>query len=600
MVYRALSVILAFTLALHVAPSVAWSQNNSAVRIGMLEIEGKLPGRPSEFAWLAGDGQLTLRELVDTLERTAERNDIDVLVIRLKDAELQRTQIEEVGEAIRRARKNGRTVHVFAEHYTPAEILLGSYADTMIVQKGGAVIFPGLYMEEMYLADTLGWLGVKADYVQVGDFKGAAEAMTNAKPSPQWEQNISQLLDGMYHTMRQDVMQGRNMSEEQLDAAMRKIWVGTAEEGIKAGLIDVQVDLPELGKHLAPGREARFVTIEPAKTKRRDVDSSNPFAAITQMMEMFTKQPRHRPTGPTIAVLHVDGAIVDGDSTAGGLFGSASVGSRTIRNALEEIRAEDQIKGVIVRIDSPGGSATASEVMWQGLRRVAEVKPVWVSIGSMAASGGYYVAVGGDRIYINPSSIVGSIGVVGGKLAMGGLYEKLGINVVGRGRGPMAEMFATDKPWSPEQREMVRSKMTEIYELFTQRVEQGREGIDLSKTAEGRLFTGLQAKELKMVDKIGGLEAAIEDLAGEVKLAKYDVMHYPGPKSLDQLLEQIFGGFTSAQAPAGGMITGELLNVLGQAIGPKAWPAVAAQLEAMAQLRREPAVLVSPRVLIFH
>jgi protease IV len=593
-------VLVAWVITLALLPGAILAQDKQA-RIGMLEIEGKIAGRPSEFAWLAPDGRPTLLELLGVLEKAAARDDLDVLVVRLKDAELQRTQIEEIGEAMRRARGSGRKVHLFAEHYTPAEILLGAYADSMIIQKGGAVIFPGLYTEEMYLAETLAWLGVKADFVQVGDYKGAAEALVNREPSPAWEENISQLLDSMYQIMRRDVMRGRKMTEQQLDDAMKRVWVATAEEGIKAGLIDAQVDLPELGKHLTGQAEPRFVTIETAPKKDRDIDTSNPFAAIGAIMEMFSKRPRHKPTGPTIAVLHIDGPIVDGDSSAAGLFGGATVGSRTIRNALEEIRAEKQIGGLIVRVDSPGGSATASEVMWQGIRRVAEVKPVWVSVGAMAASGGYYVSVAGDRIYVNPSSIVGSIGVVGGKLALGGLYEKLGINVVGRGRGPMSDMFSSARPWSDEQRRLVRGKMTDIYELFTSRVAQGRKQIDLSRTAEGRLFTGERALELKMADKIGGLESAIEDLAQHAGLDTWDVMHYPGPRGFDELLKDLFGGLGGAQASVpGSLLRSELMGVLAQAIGPAAWPAVAAQMEAMAQLQREPAVLVSPRVLIFR
>jgi protease IV len=589
--------LVALILALLIPLAPSWAQN----RIGMLEIEGKVRGRPGEFDWLASKPSPTLRDLVQLIEGSASRGDIDVLVIRLKDAELDRTQIEELGEAMARARKTGRTIHLFAEHYTPAEILLGTYADSTIIQTGGAVAFPGLYMEELYLAETLAWLGVKADFVQVGDYKGASETMSNRAPSPEWEENISQLLDSMYQIMRRDVKQGREMSDDELDRAMKAVWMGTAEQGIKAGLIDAQVDLPALGKHLAKRDDPKFVQLEAAAAKNTQMDSSNPFAAISAMMEMFTKTPRQKPTKPTIAVLHVDGPIVDGDSTAGGLFGSASVGSRTIRNAMEEIRGEDQIKAVILRIDSPGGSATASEVMWQGVRRLAEKKPVWVSIGSMAASGGYYVAVAGDRIYVNPSSIVGSIGVVGGKMSLGGLYDKIGINVVGRGRGPMSGMFASAEVWNDEQRALIRAKMSDIYELFTSRVSQGRKGIDLSRTAEGRLFTGVNAIDLNMADRIGGLDTAIDDLASHVKLAEFDVLHYPGPRGLDELLEDMFSGFgASARTPRGRLLAAELVAGLGQAIGPRHWPAIAAQLEAMSQLRRQPAVLVSPRAIIFR
>jgi protease-4 len=315
-------------------------------------------------------------------------------------------------------------------------------------------------------------------------------------------------------------------------------------------------------------------------------------------MKALSESPHHAPKGPAIAVLHIDGAIVDGDSAAGGLFGEQCVGSRTVRNALEDMRSEVKIKGVVVRIDSPGGSATASEVIWQGIRRVAEKKPVWVSVGSMAASGGYYIAVSGNKIYVNPSSIVGSIGVVGGKFAMGGLYDKLKVRVVERSRGPMGGMFTSVTPWSPEQIEQVRSKMRRTYDLFTSRVAGGRKGIDLGRTAEGRLFAGQKAIDLKMADQLGGLADCIEDLADELKLDEYEVLDYPGPKSLQEMMEDIFGKFAMAPGARSPALAGELGAVMREVVGASSWGQVRDSLGAIMQLRREPVVLTMPRALI--
>src|SRR5690606_18359825 len=201
--------------------------------------------------------------------------------------------------------------------------------------------------------------------------------------------------------------------------------------------------------------------------------------------------------------------------------------------------------------NSPGGSAIASESIWLGLERIAESKPVWVSVGSMAASGGYYIAVAGERIYVNPSSIVGSIGVVGGKPVLGGTYDKRNINVVSRDRGPAASLMSTVEPWTEQQRTLVRERMTETYELFVERVKAGRRDIEIEKTAEGRLFAGRKAIELNMADRLGGLDVAIRDLAEELSLAegRYDVMHYPGPKSIEEMLQEMLGGF-GLSAPA--------------------------------------------------
>ncbi|MFN0131943.1 MAG: S49 family peptidase [Phycisphaerales bacterium] len=565
--------------------------------IGLITIEGTPTERPAPLAWLLGTAEPTLHDIIDAIGIGASDGN-DHLVIRLRDASLTATQVQEIGAAIKRARSGGGKVTVFAEGYDATGLLLGSYADSTIIQSGGEVSLPGLFMEEMYLADTLAWIGVKADLVQVGDYKGANEMFVNSAPSKAWDQNINGLLDGLYANLRAELKRGRGLSDERLDSAMKTAWMATADDAIKAGLIDKAVDFPDLGKAVTGGASADWHEVAVGTEGELTMDTGNPLMAMTAMMSLLTKEPPNKAKSPTIAVLHIDGAIVDGDSTEGGFLGSEStVGSRTIRNALESIREQEMIKGVVVRIDSPGGSATASEVIWQGLRRVAAEKPVWVSVGSMAASGGYYIAVAGDTIYVNPSSIVGSIGVVGGKISMGGLYDMLKVKVVGRGRGPMAGMFDTTRPWTPDELAMVRGKMKQTYDLFTSRVSAGRKGIDLDTTAEGRLFTGHVAIERKMADKIGGLEDAVSDLAASLRMESYEVMHFPGAKSIPQLMDEMFGVSSSRVRAGGGS---DVVAAARMMLGEPAWRDLTRSWSALMQLRREPVVLAMPRTIRFR
>jgi protease-4 len=584
---------LAVSLALAAAPALGQD------KLGLIELTGSPRERPGDLAWLLGSTDPTLREITSAIEDAASDDKIGTVVIRLKDAELNRTQVEEIGAAIKAAREAGKKVAVYAENYGPPELLLASYATKAIIQTGGEVSLPGLHMEEMYLADTLAWLGVKADMVQIGDYKGADEMFVNAAPSKPWDQNITQLLDSLYGVMRAHLESGRHMSEEQLDKAMQAAWMADADEAVKVGLLDEADDLPALGKALTGKDDPEWVELDVGAEPATKMDSMNPFTALSELAKLITSKPDHTPKGPTIAVLHIDGTIIDGDSSEGGLLGGeGSVGSRTIRNSLEDIRDQADVKGMVVRIDSPGGSAVASEVMWQGIRRVAEKKPVWVSVGSMAASGGYYTAVAGDKIYVSPSSIVGSIGVVGGKMALGGLYDKLKIRVVERGRGPMADLESSVSPWTPDQLNQVRAKMTRTFELFKKRVAMGRKDIDLSKTAGGWLFCGQKAIDMKMADEIGGLDDCIADLADTLKIKDYDVMDYPGPKGIHEILEDLFkGGVASRRVQSGG-IAADLLATLEQVVGPKAWPNVRASLGSMLLLRDHPVILAMPRALI--
>jgi protease-4 len=423
--------------------------------------------------------------------------------------------------------------------------------------------------------------------------------MTRSAPSKAWDENINQLLDSLYANQRAALKSGRNMDDAKLDEAMKAAWMANGDDAVKTGLVDSQIDLPLLHDTVAKQAglsETRITNLTKSDTEI-DLESANPFTLLSQIM----KPQQQTITGETIAILHIDGTIVDGDSKSG-FSGDKSVGSRTVRNAIEDILDESLIKGVIVRVNSPGGSAIASEIMWQGLKRLAAKKPVWISVGDMAASGGYYVLAAGSRVYVNPSSIVGSIGVVGGKISMGGLYEKLKVHTVSRSRGPMASMFDSSSPWNDEELKTVKNKMSETFDLFKKRVAEGRHGIDLAKTAGGWLFAGQKAIDLKMADRLGGLHEAIADMKKELNLEDAEVADYPPAPSLGDVLEDMFGG--QAAAPlnfAAPMATEAQLASAGRLLfGDATWQQLAQSANGLLQLRKEPVLLMHPGVLVIR
>ncbi len=567
--------------------------------VAMLEVTGDPPAAAGPMS-MFGEGSPTLSDYISALHDAAADDELEGVIVRVKDAVLTTSEIEEIGQAMGVARDSGKAVYLFAENYGTGELLLGSYADEVILQQGGSVSLPGLYMEEMYLADTLEWLGLRADFVQIGDYKGADETITRSSPSEAWEENISGLLDSMYANMRRILMEGRGLDERGMDRAMEEVWWADGPRAIGAGLIDAEVDLTELFDHIGASARERGWSGEKVAYRgelgpdEAGMDYSNPLLLFAELF----KPARRQTTGPTIAVLHVAGAIVDGDSTPAGPFGGASVGSRTIRNAIKAIAKDENIEGVVVRIDSPGGSAIASEVIWQGLRRLSADKPVWVSVGSMAASGGYYIAVGGEKIYVDESSIVGSIGVVGGKISYGGVLDKVKVRVVGRARGPHAAMSSPTSGWDDRDKALIRERMLETYERFTARVEAGRPGIDLDKTAEGRLFLGRDAVALKMADEVGTLDDALRDLADSLGLDTFDVMDFPEPPSLDELISNAFGGFLLS--PIGSDALREKLALARAALGDERFRALRDAAAMGAMLSREPVLLTSPGILLFR
>lgn len=591
---RTLFVLLVsiLVLALHAAASPAQEK-----RIGWIVIDGPIAERPEPLAWLLGpDAPPTLRDMTASIEAAAAREDIPSLVMHLKDFQSDFSQVLALGAAMDRVRDAGKTVHLFSENYGPMELLLGASADEVIMQRGGMVSFPGLYSEELYLADTLSLVGLQADLIQIGDYKGAADQMARNSASPEWSANIDALLDDLWAQMGERLRRGRRLSEAQWRQVLDRGWSADADLAIELGLVDAAIDVVELKDHVAAAAGTNLITQDLAPAGERSaLDFNNPFAVLAMLMQ----EPDHTPTRDTIAVIHIDGPIVDGESTDAGLFGGATVGSRTIREALYDIEKEDLVRGVVVRIDSPGGSAIASEIIWQGLRRLAERKPVFVSVGSMAASGGYYVAVGGDRIYVDPASIVGSIGVVGGKIVLGGLFEKIDLGVTPRGRGPHAALLSSTRPWDEAERALVRAEMQSIYDLFTKRVTQGRgERVDLAKIAEGRLFTGRQAVANGMADGIRDFDETIAALAAEVGVdeGEYDVMTWPGPRSLMEMLESMMPMLKSPSvaAPFSPLPTEAVRALIGEA----AWESVRDALNALVLLRDRRVLLIAPRAII--
>jgi protease-4 len=321
---------------------------------------------------------------------------------------------------------------------------------------------------------------------------------------------------------------------------------------------------------------------------RESVDLSNPFGLLATLM----RKSQPVTDKPTIAIIPAAGVIVDGDG-ASGMFSEEGVGSEAMRKAFRTAARDENVKAVVIRIDSPGGSALASEVMWQAARHCAESKPVIVSVGSMAASGGYYLASAGDKIYADPSAIVGSIGVVGGKFVMKDLYKKLGVHAETFSKGKNAGLFTSNEPWTDSQRTMVTNWMKQTYDQFTRRIMKmrGDKIADIDKVARGRIFLAPQAKKLGLIDEIGGLDDAIAYAAKKANLdaGDYDVRVLPEPKTLVDYL-------TSNGADAAMHIrpTIQIDSPLLRSLLPMLQGPAGRQLQLLQLLQNHPVVLMTP------
>jgi protease-4 len=564
----------------------------SEPKVAYIDLDRPIAEKPASFV-LFGDTNITLQSLLKRLHQARDDKEIRAVLINIGDTEFNLSQAQEMRDALGELNKAGKRTFFYADSYATDSYVAASGASDICTLSGGEVMMPGVGMELMFAKGLFDKLGVKADYIQIGQYKGADEAMTRTEPSKEFAGEINKLLDSLYSQIIEGIAYHRNLQRSAVEDAINGV-VMTAKVAKERGFIDHLVDQDGLRDLMKKelGREVDLVH-DYGEPQRKEVDFSNPFAMLG---ELFGKQKKtvedHK---PAVALIYADGVIVDGEADDG-LFGGGQIGGDDLRKALRMAARDEDVEAIVIRIDSPGGSALASEVMWQAVRRAAKEKPVIISVGSMAASGGYYLASAGDYIFADPTGIVGSIGVVGGKFVFKDLFDKLGLTTSTFIRGKNADLFGSNQPFTEQQRRLVTNWMKQTYEQFTDRVmtTRGRKIKDIDQVAHGRIFAAKQARELGMVDELGGLEKAIAYAADRAKLKSgaYEIKTLPPQRSLIDLLR---GDGAEAKTPVPDLSLAQdsILRVL-----PRATARLAIQQLQILQLFRDrPVALVSPFVL---
>ena len=489
-------------------------------------------------------GGMSLRKLVRGLKKLSQDPDVDALVLTCDSMGYGFAQLEEIRAALDLVREQGKTVYVHAEDMTTGVYALLCAADHLSVAPASTLMLTGLYGESMYLKGLLDKLGIQADFLSMGHYKSAAETMTRTGPSVAAQENLDWLLDSLYDTLVGMIAQSRNMTPDETRALIDQ-GPFLAGDAVEKKLIDAVETRPAFLKRIEKDLGGQVVfNNRYGRKKQKPINVSSPFALFSAISDLLKAPPSTVPKD-TIAVVQVEGTIMPGYGQASFFGGVSGAFAGNIRKALEDVAADDSVKAVVMRVNSPGGSAQASEVILNAARNAQSRKPFVVSMGNTAASGGYYVACGADAIYADSATVTGSIGVVGGKLVTQGLWDKLGVNWVGDKRGAHADLFTSSRPFDKDQREVFSAHMDAIYEMFKGHVVKGR-GYrlrkDINDMAGGRVYTGKQALELGLVDYLGGLEQAIACAAKKSSVTDYVVRVVPEPKDfISQLLEELSG-----------------------------------------------------------
>ena len=489
-------------------------------------------------------GELTsLKDLVRRIGKASADDKVKAVILTFGGMELGLGQLQEVRQAIERVKTTGKKVYVHAEDLDTRTYALLCVGNRLSLAPQSSLWLTGLYGQSLYVKGLLDKIGVQADYLHMGDYKSAAEMLTRTSPSAQAQENLNWLFDSIYGSLVDMIAKSRGKKPEEIrDLVDHGPYI--ADQAQQKGLIDAvetrEQFLTQVRKEIG---EDMTVNNRYGHKERAAINLSNPLAAFSMLAEMF-KSPAASQKN-TVAVIYVEGPILPGYSQPT-LFGVISAAfSGDIQKALEKAAATDSVKAVVMRVDSPGGSAQASETILNAAERVRAKKPLVVSMGDVAGSGGYYVSCGADAIFADEATITASIGVVGGKLVTTDLWNKLGINWVGYKRGANADMLNSDKPFSDSQKLVLHDYMQHVYEVFKGHVTKGR-GDKLRKPiddiAGGRVYTGKQALDLGLIDQLGGLQQAIEYAAEKASIKDYEVQVLPEPKDLFAMLIEQYSG----------------------------------------------------------
>lgn len=521
-----------------------------------LELSGPIADRSQ--ASLFGAATTSIETLRDLFYRAAADDEVKGMILKLDNPMIGLAKSQQVMRFIDHFKKQGKKVFVQFDSASTGIYILASAGDevAMAPTNSAALVIPGIRMEIAFYKELLQWLGVEAEMLQMGDYKGAGEPYTRESMSPELRREMNALADSLYDGLARTIAERRKGLTPKRVKKLIDRGVFMPAEARRAGLVDTLAYYQDYRTTVADRLNATLDD-DYANGRKPELESTNPFTLFAKVFGPPQQGPET--DAPKIAIVYAAGMIAPEE--AEGLFGSgAAITPAKMIEALDNALEDDTVKGIVLRIDSPGGSALASEIIWQKLREVDKKKPVVACLSDVAASGGYYMAVGCRHIVAEPATITGSIGVVGGKMNLRGLYHKIGIKKDVISRGKMAGLFSDYDAWSPSEKLLMYRLLGGVYSEFLKRVDSGRPDLTLKTVrglAQGRVYTGTQAVKNGLVDELGGLAEAVAIAKREAAEADDDlepdqpmeIKVLPRPKNP---LQSLFGGLAAAEgSPAG-------------------------------------------------
>jgi protease-4 len=526
-----------------------------------LELKGTVNERVVEnpFATLMGEEQtaLGLNDILASIQKAADNDLIKGIYLEAGNISAQPASIEEIRNALVRFKQTGKFIVAYGDTYSEADYYICSVADKVILNPKGIVDWHGLASQTIYFKDLLDQLGVEMEVFKVGTYKSAVEPYTSTEMSDENREQITAYITSIWNNMVDNVSLSRGISAEQLNYyADQYMAFCPTEECLTAGLVDTLLYKDATRDYLK-------------QLMNTDEDDRLEVVTLNEVKNIQKNVPLDK-SGNIIAMYYAEGQIVDSPST--GMSTAPEIVGEKMCLDLRKLRDDDNVKAVILRVNSPGGSAYASEQIWNEVVQLKAKKPVIVSMGDFAASGGYYISCAADTIIAQPNTLTGSIGIFGmfpnpHKL----ITDKLKLNIETVKTNRFSDFGAMGRPFSTDERAIMQRYINNGYATFIQRCADGRgmTKADIEAVAQGRVWTGEMAQGLGLVDLLGDIEMAEEIAAGMAGIEDYTLISYPKEQSmLTMLLDQTKEDYIEARI---GKLAGELQHELNLIYNIDSW-----------------------------
>jgi protease-4 len=491
----------------------------------VLDLSGTLSERGEDniramIMGFAGDDNNTigLNDILASIQKAKENDNIKGIYIKANYLSTSFASLEAIRAALDDFKSSGKFIVAYADNYSQGLYYLSSVANKVVLNPRGVVDWRGLASVPMFYKDLLEKLGVEMQVFKVGTYKSAVEPYTCTQMSDANREQMEALLGSIWDRMLTNISATRGIPSDSLNAyADRAMTFAPAEEDVAKGLVDTLMYQNDMRGYLK-------------KMMNIDEDDKLPLLSLEDMKNVKRNVPKSM-SGNIVAVYYAVGEITDAASNI--TSDEGIVGNKVIRD-LRKLKEDKDIKAVVLRVNSPGGSAFASEQIWKAVSELKKEKPVIVSMGDYAASGGYYISCVADSIVAEPTTLTGSIGIFGMFPNTKGLTDKVGLSFDVAKTNKYSDVGVTTRPMNDGEKAMLQSYIEQGYDLFVTRCADGRgmKKEEIEKIAQGRVWSGTMAKEIGLVDEIGGIDKALEIAAKKAGVEEYTLKEYPEAKSM--------------------------------------------------------------------